>query len=239
MSLLELEHVGKRYRLGELERRVLRDACLQVDPGQLAVVWGMRGSGRSTLLRIAAGIEPPDSGTVRFNGQDLAEHAEKVLGDGIGFCQRPPLTTGYRPALDLVMIPLLAAGAAPRRARLEASQALERVGAADYADVRISALETDEALRVAIARVLALAPRLLVIDDPIHGVDLLRRDGLLGLLRTLADSGLAVLVSTGDSTALSGADLTLSLSQGVLRGPSASDLAPVLPLRRAAQRSGA
>jgi ABC-type lipoprotein export system ATPase subunit len=239
MSLLELERVAKRYRRGELERQVLRDVCLQIDPGELAVVWGLRGSGRSTLLRLAAGIESPDSGVVRFDGRDLAKHAEKVLGAGIGFCQRPPLATGYRPALELVMTPLLASGVAPRQARLKASRALEHAGAADYADVRASALETDEALRVAIARVLALAPRLLVIDDPIHGVDLLRRDGLLGLLRSLADSGLAVLVSTGDSTALSGADLTLSLSQGVLRGPPASELAPVLPLRRAAQRGGA
>ena len=59
---------------------------------------------------------------------------------------------------------------------------------------------------MALARVLAHAPRLVVIDDPIQGVDLLERDGLLALLRSLADDGIAVLASTADATGLSGAD---------------------------------
>ena len=77
MSLLELERVAKRYRDGQLERVVLREVSLDLDGGELAVVWGLRRSGRSTLLRVAAGIEAPDEGVVRFDGRDLAVHGER------------------------------------------------------------------------------------------------------------------------------------------------------------------
>jgi ABC-type multidrug transport system ATPase subunit len=239
MSLLELDRVGKRYRSGDLERVVLRDVSLDVQPGELTVIFGLRGSGRSTLLRIAAGIESPDDGTVRFDGRDLASAAEEVLGDGIGFCQRSPFSRGSRSVLELVMLSLLARGVPGAGARLTASRALEQAGVAHASSASLSGLDTDEAMRVGIARVLALAPRVLIIDDPIQGVDLLQRDALLGLLRSLANEGIAVLVSSGESTALSGADQTLSLSDGELRGPPPSELAPVLPMRRAARRAGA
>jgi ABC-type sugar transport system ATPase subunit len=78
-----------------------------------------------------------------------------------------------------------------------------------------------------------------VIDDPVQGVDLLERDGILALLRALADGGLAVLASATEAPALSGADRTFTLSAGGLRGAPPRELAPVLALRRAgAQRVG-
>jgi putative glutamine transport system ATP-binding protein len=233
MSLLELQRVSKRYRDGQIERVVLRDASLRIDRGELAVVWGLRRCGRSTLLRVASGIEPPDEGVVLFDGQDVASHGRDVLGAGIGYCQKL-LRGGSELVQEVVMVPLLAAGVAPARARSRAREALERAGAGDRATLRVSALDTAETVRVALARVLAQQPCLLVVDDPIGGVDLLQRDGLLALLRSLADEGIAVLASTVESTGLSGADRTLALSGGELRGPSPREPAPVLELRRRA-----
>ena len=69
MSLLELERVRKRYDDGQLERIVLREVSLQLDAGELAVLWGVRGCGRSTLLRIAAGIEAPDGVPIARSGR--------------------------------------------------------------------------------------------------------------------------------------------------------------------------
>ncbi len=97
MSLLEFDRVAKRYRDGELERIILREVSLSVEPGELAVIWGLRGSGRSTLLRLAAGIESPDSGCVRFDGCDLNAHAEQLLGAGIGYCSKTLASQGARP----------------------------------------------------------------------------------------------------------------------------------------------
>lgn len=240
MSLLTLSGVSKRSRDGQLERVVLRDLSLSLDAGELTVVWGMRGSGRSTLLRIAAGIQAPDAGTVCFEGRDLADHGEDALGAGIGYCQKTLTPGGSQSVLDLVMLSLLARGVSAQQARSRAREALERAGVAAAATAAISALDRAETVRVALARVLALAPRVLVIDDPIGGVDLLERDGILALLRRIADDGAAVLASTGESTGLSGADRTLTLSEGQLRGPAPAELAAVLPLRRTSvRRAGA
>jgi ribose transport system ATP-binding protein len=95
-------------------------------------------------------------------------------------------------------------------------------------------LDGADAVRVAVARALARQPKLLVIDEPILGVDLLARDTILLLLRSLADEGIAVLTSTTETTGLAGADRALSLGGGELRGSSSPELASVVPLRRPA-----
>jgi len=80
MSLLALEGVGKRYRDGARERIALREVSLALEAGELAAVWGLRRSGRSTLLRVAAGIEQPDEGVVRFDGSWAARSATARSG---------------------------------------------------------------------------------------------------------------------------------------------------------------
>jgi ABC-type lipoprotein export system ATPase subunit len=236
MSLLELDHVRKTHREGGGERVVLRDVSLEIERGELAVVWGLRGSGRSTLLRVAAGIEPPDAGVVRFAGQDLAARGEHLLGEGIGYCQKALRFTEGRRALDYAMVGLLARWVSPARARSGALEALDRVGAAHCAKMRQRELSSAEAVRVVLARTLALNPQLVVIDEPVKGVELHERDGVLALLRSLADEGIAVLASTGESTGLSEADRGLALGAGELRGTQAGELAPVLALRRESKR---
>jgi putative ABC transport system ATP-binding protein len=234
MTLLALEGVGKRCRDGLHERPLLDDVSLALAPGELAAVWGPRRSGRSTLLRIAAGIERPDTGVVRFEGRNLVDHGEDVLGKGIGYVQKAMRDTESQSALEDVMVSMLARGISRPVAHARACTALERTGSARCAARAPRELDRDESVRVALARTLALNPRLLVIDEPVKGVDLLQRDGILELLRSLADEGIAVLASTGESTGLSGADRALALSDGDLRGSPSRELAPVLSLRRSA-----
>jgi ABC-type multidrug transport system ATPase subunit len=235
MSLLELKGVSKRYGRGSGERVVLRNVSLELDAGELVAVWGRRRSGRSTLLRVAAGIEASDhGGVVRFAGRDLANRGGDALGDGIGYCRKT-----FRPAegeviLDQLIFSQLARGVSPSHARSRARNALKRAGVEGCAALRPNELDSAEAVRVAIARVLAFQPRLLMIDEPTIGVDPLVRDDILLLLRSLADEGIAVLASTGEATGLSGADRALSLGDGELHGTLAPELAPVTLLRRPA-----
>jgi ABC-type lipoprotein export system ATPase subunit len=231
MSLLALEQVSKRYRVGLRERVVLRDVSLQVPAGELAVVWGLRRSGRSTLLRIAAGIQLPDAGVVRFRGRSLAEHGEQLLGDGVGYCQKDFRSAEAQTVLDEVTVGLLARGVPRVQARARALTALTRTGAESCAALRLGELDGAETVRVALARTLVLEPQLLVIDEPVSGVELLDRDAILLLLRSLADDGIAVLASASEATGLAGADRALSLSDGELRGGPTRELAPVVPLR--------
>jgi putative ABC transport system ATP-binding protein len=232
MSLLELDEVEKRFGEHSRKRIVLHDVSLEIEAGEFVVVWGLKGSGRSTLLRVAAGVETPDRGTVRFEGQDLAEHGEDLLGGGVGYCERTFRSAEGQGVLEQVAVALLARGVSPRQARSTARRALERAGAEEHAAQRPAALDSGDATRVAIARTLALEPALLVIDEPTRGVDLLERDGILTLLRSLADEGMAVLASTSESTGLTSADRALVINEGELRGAPPAELATVLPLRR-------
>jgi putative ABC transport system ATP-binding protein len=239
MSLLALDAVGKRYSDGARERVALADVTLELEVGELAVVWGLKGSGRSTLLRVAAGIEPPDSGTVRFEGRDLTRDGEDLLGGGIGYPERRFRGAEGQGVFEHVTVGLLARGVSPQGARSRARCALRRVEAEQEAGRRLTTLDAGESVRVAIARTLALEPALIAIDEPTRGVDLLERDGILALLRSLADEGIAVLASTGESTGLAGADRALVISDGELRGAPPAELATVLPLRRPAGRLAA
>jgi putative ABC transport system ATP-binding protein len=232
MTLLELDRVSLRYRHGPHERVVLDRVSLQVEQGELVAVWGLRRSGRSTLLRVAAGIEPPEAGVVRFAGRDLAASAGEALGGGIGYCRLAERGSEAREVLDELTVGQLARGVPQAKARELACAALERVGASHCTARGVHELDGAEAVRVALARALALEPSLLVIDEPTKGVDLLERDNILALLRSLADVGIAVLMSSGEATALAGADRALSLSAGKLRGSASPELAEVLPLRR-------
>lgn len=93
-------------------------------------------------------------------------------------------------------------------------------------------------MRVAIARALTCNPRLLVIDEPTLGVEPIKRDSILALLRSLANEGIAILSSTGEGTGFLGADRVLALDKGKLHGELTPDLAPVTDLMRHRQARG-
>jgi ABC-type multidrug transport system ATPase subunit len=234
MTLLALERVSKRYTAGRLECVVLDDASMSIDAGELVAVWGMPRSGRSTLLRIAAGIEAPDSGVVRFAGRDLASSRGSALGHGIGYCRSAPRDREGRAVLDEIVLGPRARGATHSAAKATAEAVLERVGAGDCARHTMSELDSAEALRVSLARALVLEPSLLLVDQPLTGVDLLQRDKLLMLLRSLADGPLGILMTVGETTELAGADRALSVTQGELIGNIDPELAPVVPIHRQA-----
>jgi ABC-type multidrug transport system ATPase subunit len=233
MSLLELDRVQKAYSSDPRRGGVLRDASLAVEPGEVVAVWGQRRSGRSTLLRVAAGIEAPDAGVVRFEGRDLREPGHEALGGGIGYCRRSFRPSEGPQVIDHLAIGQVARGCSVKQAARLARIALERAGVERCAGRRPDELDADESIRVAIARAIVLQPRVLLIDEPTIGVDLLARDAILGLLVCLAEDGLAVLTTTGESTCLSGAR-ALTLSEGELHGERAPELARVVPLRRPA-----
>ncbi|MGN6188124.1 MAG: ATP-binding cassette domain-containing protein [Conexibacter sp.] len=231
MSLLTLERVSKRYRRGRREVTALDEVSLSVAPGELVAVWGMPRSGRTTLLRIAAGLEQPDGGDVRFEGGALTAGEDGVLS-GIGFVQLDLAGAGGESILDYVALPLLARGMAPDAARVRATLQLERVGARTVARLQPRQLEPTERVRVAIAQALVSRPKLLLVDDPTRHVDLLEREAVLLLVRSIADGSVAVLMTTGEAMGVSGVDRALTLDGGVLRAEAAAQRGgEVIPLR--------
>jgi putative ABC transport system ATP-binding protein len=239
MSMLELRSVGKQHVRGSRRIEVLREVSLEIDAGELVAVWGLRRSGRSTLLAVAAGVDAPDTGVVLFEGNDLNARGTTGLGDGIGYCSQGVGTPSRRRVIDNVRARLLARGVPVPATHSRAQRALERAGVERCSELTLGDLDGAEVVRVAIACALVLGPRLLVIDEPAKGVDLLDRDEIVLLLRSLADEGIAILVSDGDGSGLSDADRSLSLAGGELRGKTSPDIGALLPLRRATGRNTA
>ncbi len=235
MALLELERVSKRFGRGAAERIALHEVTLELEAGELVGVWGRRRSGRSTLLRVAAGIERPDEGVVRIEGRDLGGSRSEESRAAVRFCRRTFRATEGDTVLEQMMTGQLTRGCTLGQARIRARDALSRLGAERSASLRPAELDGAETTRVAIARAIVREPKLLVIDEPTLGVELAARDEILALLRGLATQGIAVLYSVTDTSDLTGSDRALSLSKGSLNGErSAPELAPVLPLRRVA-----
>jgi ABC-type ATPase involved in cell division len=237
VSLLSIKGVTKRRGRGRIERVVLRGVSLEVEPGEMIAVWGLRRSGRTTLVRIATGMEHPDEGEVVFAERDLAECRDRVLGSEIGCAQFHLAPEEGGSVLDQVADGLLARKIAMAQARRQAREALARVGAEECAELSPRELDVGETVRVALARALVVEPRLLVVDEPTNGVDLRDRDPILTLLRGIANSGVAVLMTTGDGATLAGVDRVFTLDHGELRGGASQPLASVSPLRPPASRT--
>jgi putative ABC transport system ATP-binding protein len=231
MSILSLAHVNVLDRSRE-QRLLLSGICLELDAGEMVGVWGRRGSGRTTLLRIASGLQSPHAGQVLFAGRPLRGPAP--FTGGIAFCgPHFRAADAWQVKREIVEVQL-ARGVPRGLAHTRARWALQRTGAAHCAERRLRSLPAAEAMRARLALALTSEPRLVLIDDVIAGVDLAERDPILCLLRSLADEGLAILTSTDEPPALAGCDRALTLSDGCLEGRLTPELAEVLPLRRVA-----
>lgn len=220
--MLSLRGIRKSYWRGAHELRVLVDISLEMSPGELVAVWGKRGAGKTTLLKIAAGLETPDGGSVSFRGRDLAglqesQHA-RLMREQIGWVRRTGPRSGLT-MLDYVALPLFVDNG-QRRARARAYDALARVGMSECAGQRWESLSDGERALTGIAHGIVRCPRLLLIDDPTANLGVREREGVSGLLRSLADDeGLAVLMTAPGMPSAMGAGAIKVLSGGRLLEP--------------------
>src|SRR6201999_372561 len=223
MPLRALDRVTKRYWRGAHELRALDDVSLSLEAGDFVSVDGRRGAGKSTLVRIAAGLEAPDQGVVRFQGRPMAGlrrgELAQLLRESIGVIRRRgPSITSLR-ALDYVALPLL--GSLGRlEAHRRAAGALGHVGATECGDMPWHALSDGDQALVSIAHAIVRTPALIVADDPSAGLDSVEREGVIALLRETADeSGIAVLMTTPDLPDMLQSHLVMSLIRGRLIQP--------------------
>jgi putative ABC transport system ATP-binding protein len=244
-ELLALQGVDKSYRRGGRRLRVLADASLEVGPGEVGAVVGSRDEGKTTLLKIAAGLEQPDAGEVRLGDLNLTllldRERSRLLGSEIAWTNREG--TGVKlEVLDYLALPLaMGRGRGRRQARSLATEALERVGVAGCARRRWSELSDWERVMVGFARGIVCRPRLLVVDNVIDGLGMRRtREAGELLLALTAELGCGVLMSCTDLEAALIADRVWSLEGGRLSVLSEQPLAQaeIIDFPKPAQADG-
>jgi ABC-type lipoprotein export system ATPase subunit len=223
MPLLCLESVARSFSRGPQEIAVLKDVGLEVRPGDLVGVYGARSSGKTTLLRIAAGLDHPTTGRVLFQGGDLSSLSRgelaRVHREQIGWVDRDGPHVQELPASEYVSMPLYGR-VPPAEARRLAVSTLERVGAGDSVSLRWHEISDTVRVLVAIAHALVREPRLLIVDDPTAGLGLIDRERVVSLLRQAAnEDGLAVLMAVPDLPAMLHANEIRSLNRGRLVSP--------------------
>jgi putative ABC transport system ATP-binding protein len=221
--VLQLEEVVKHYRGASEAVHAVDGLTLEVRPGEMVAVHGPSGSGKTTLLLMIAALLQPDSGTIHYDGRDLASLSERQVSDyqlrDVGFIyQRFRLMPGVS-ALENAARKLLLGGVRMRDARERAQPWLERVGLGDRLGHTPAEMSGGECQRVAIARVLACEPRLILADEPTGNLDSVRGREIVQLLSSIArERDAAVLLVTHDLAALEIADRSYALRDGRLIG---------------------
>jgi ABC-type nitrate/sulfonate/bicarbonate transport system ATPase subunit len=168
---LAFEGVFHTYATGNRQTAVLDDVSFSVAAGKVACVVGPSGCGKSTLLSLAAGLQRPSSGLVRWEGAEVKIGPNMHLGMAF---QQPGLFP-WMTVRNNVAIGLTTRGHAKHDARRVADEFLDMVGLADFKDAYPNQLSGGMAQRVGIARALALRPRLLLLDEPFAAVDAFTR----------------------------------------------------------------
>jgi ABC-type cobalamin/Fe3+-siderophores transport system ATPase subunit len=221
MTLLSLQGCGLRYRRGDLARWLLRSVWLDVAPGEVVSVVALRSQGKTTLLRLAAGMVAPDEGRVLLGRADLGGLSDRaharVLREQLGWAGRLGPGLGVQ-MLDYVALRLALGGRSHRRAvRSHALRALERLGVEHCAERRWEELSDWERVLVELAQALAGAPQLLLIDDLLDGLGMRETEELALLVRALAEERqLGVLMTVSDPEAALCSHRVLSLAAGRL-----------------------
>jgi putative ABC transport system ATP-binding protein len=193
--LVECEDVTRTYGRGAAEVTALREVTCRVVLGQRVAVIGESGSGKSTLLHVLAGLEPLSTGRISWPG--LERRGDRP--DGVGVVFQAPSLLPMLDVADNVAVPLLLAGTAPEQARARALAALERLDLAELAGAAPDELSGGQGQRVALARVLAAEPRLVLADEPTGQLDRRTAGHVVDVLMETVDVlGAALVVSTHD-----------------------------------------
>jgi ABC-type polar amino acid transport system ATPase subunit len=185
-------------------RMVVHDASLNAAPGEIVAMMGASGSGKTSVLRAIAGLDPIAGGSIsigdlRIDARPLHAEARRQLHRRVGMVFQFHHLFAHLTALHNVWLaPVHVLHQSRAAAEARAHQLLDRLGVGHRADALPHELSGGEAQRVAIARALAVGPPVLLMDEPTASLDPARRDALAATLRQLSDSGTTLVIASHD-----------------------------------------
>lgn len=216
---VHLSHVTKEFGVGDAKTVALRDVSLELPYGELVLLVGQSGCGKTTLISIVAGLLDPTIGDVEVLGQSLTKmggsRKVRFRGSNIGFIFQQYNLIPSLNAVENACVPLLIAGWPRKKAIEKAASVLEKVGLANRMKSYGNQLSGGQQQRVAIARALVHEPKLLVCDEPTAALDAASGRTVMGLIREVAvQPDRAVIVVTHDSRVYDFGDRIVSMNDG-------------------------
>jgi ABC-2 type transport system ATP-binding protein len=219
MSAIEIQGLEKSYKTGFFGNKLkqgLKPLTLSVEEGEVFGCLGPNGAGKTTTLRLLLGLVFPTGGTARILGRDLADIEVKRL---IGFLPEQPYFYDHLTALELLDYYARLSGVDPRERRRKVDKALSRVGMADSANTQLRKFSKGMLQRVGIAQAIVHDPTLILLDEPMSGLDPIGRREVRDLVQELNEEGRTIFFSThilGDAETL--CDRVAVLNKGELKG---------------------
>lgn len=214
MAYIEFQHITKEYTAGETKIKALDDADFTVEKGELAVILGSSGAGKTTALNILGGMDTPTSGKIIVDGNDITSYNNKQLvgyrRTDIGF-----VFQFYNLVPNLTALENVELAVQVCKNALNPSETLDKVGLSERKNNFPAQLSGGEQQRVSIARALAKNPKLLLCDEPTGALDYNTGKQILKLLQdTCRKENITVLLITHNSALAPMADRLIKFKSG-------------------------
>lgn len=194
--ILEAEHLSFQYTK---KRKILQDVSFQIREGEMVSIVGTNGAGKSTLAKVICGFVIEDEGRILYKGQDLKGQTIKERSHLIGFVMQNPNQMICKPMIyDEVALGLRIRGVAEEEIEPKVDKALQICGLAPFKKWPVSALSFGQKKRVTIASMLALDPKVLILDEPTAGQDYHHYTEIMEFLKKLNEEGVTIIMITHD-----------------------------------------
>lgn len=202
---IDIDGISKRFK----QRRVLNDISIQVPRGGVAVVQGANGAGKTTLLRILATVITPDGGSARIAGFDVQRQAPRVRERiGVAFVNERSIFWRLN-AIENLRLFAATRGVPPKERSPQIAAIAEELGMSQFITQRIAELSTGQRQRIILARAALGEPDVLLIDEPLRGLDETGVDAVMSFIRRRTEQGATVLIAAPTVTEFRGQGFAL------------------------------